>query len=66
MRIRDVVCHVLDAPLSRDFGWSLATTDRRTAMLVEIVAEDGLAGWGESYGCRGPMPPSSSTTTSRG
>ena len=50
MRIRDVVCHVLEAPLSRRFGWSLAETDRRTAMLVEIVAEDGLVGWGESYG----------------
>jgi D-galactarolactone cycloisomerase len=50
MRIRDVACHVLEAPLSRRFGWSLAETDRRTAMLVEVVAEDGTTGWGESYG----------------
>ncbi len=50
MRIRDVVCHVLEAPLSRRFGWSLAETDRRTAMLVEVTAEEGTTGWGESYG----------------
>lgn len=50
MRIRDVVCHVLEAPLSRRFGWSLAETDRRTALLVEIQTDDGLVGWGESYG----------------
>ena len=50
MRIRDVACHVLEAPLSRRFGWSLAETDRRTALLVEVTAEDGTAGWGESYG----------------
>ena len=50
MRIRDVVCHVLEAPLSRHSAGPWPTTDRRTAMLVEIVAEDGLAGWGESYG----------------
>jgi D-galactarolactone cycloisomerase len=50
MRIRDVACHVLEAPLSRRFGWSLAEADRRTAMLVEVVAEDGTTGWGESYG----------------
>ena len=50
MRVRDVVCHVLEASLARRFGWSLAETDRRTAMLVEVTAEDGTTGWGESYG----------------
>jgi hypothetical protein len=50
VRVRDVACHVLEAPLSRPFGWSLAEADRRTAMLVEVTAEDGATGWGESYG----------------
>jgi D-galactarolactone cycloisomerase len=50
MRIRDVVTHVLEAPLERPFSWSFSGTDRRTALIVEIVAEDGAVGFGECYG----------------
>ncbi len=58
MRIRDVACHVLEAPLSRRFGWSLAETDRRTAMLVEVVAEDGTTCG--SWRCRRTTRPAGS------
>ena len=50
MRIADVRAHVLEAKLSQPFGWSFNATDMRASCLVEIVAEDGTAGWGECYG----------------
>jgi D-galactarolactone cycloisomerase len=54
VRIKDVKAHVLEAKLRQPFGWSLAWTDKRTAMIVEIVTDEGLVGWGESYGPAGP------------
>jgi D-galactarolactone cycloisomerase len=50
MRIADVRTHVLEATLAEPFGWSFNATDVRAACLVEIIAEDGTAGWGECYG----------------
>lgn len=39
------------------FAYSQARYTARTAMLVEIVADDGRSGWGEAYG-----PPAPSRT----
>ena len=50
MKIRDVQIHVLEADLAEPFAYSQAWYDRRGAMLVEIVGEDGLSGWGEAFG----------------
>jgi D-galactarolactone cycloisomerase len=50
MRIEKVRTHVLEAELSQPFGWSLAWTRTRTALLIEIETSDGSVGWGESYG----------------
>jgi len=50
MRIADVKVHVLEAKLSEPFHWSFNRADTRAACLVEIVAENGVAGWGECYG----------------
>ena len=50
MRIADVRTHVLEAPLSEPFHWSFNGTSVREACIVEIVAEDGTAGWGECFG----------------
>ncbi len=49
-RIRDVIVHVLDAPIDGVFAYSQAWYTRRTAMIVEIVTEGGLVGWGEAFG----------------
>lgn len=48
-RIARVNIHVLEAPLSRRFGWSLNWTDKRSATLVEAVTESGVAGWGDGH-----------------
>ncbi len=50
MKITDVRTHVLEAQLEQPFAYSQAWYERRGAMLVEIVGEDGNSGWGEAFG----------------
>jgi D-galactarolactone cycloisomerase len=50
MKIRDVIVHVLEAPLSQPFRWSFNEATTRQSCIVEIVTEDGVSGWGESLG----------------
>lgn len=50
MKIAAVHTHVLEAPLSKPFGWSFDSTRVRGACIVEIVTDTGLVGWGECYG----------------
>lgn len=49
VRIAKVNIHVLEAPLSGRFGWSLNWTDKRSAELVEVVTDSGLTGWGDGH-----------------
>jgi D-galactarolactone cycloisomerase len=50
MKIREVKTYRLDAALAEPFAYSQAWYDHRGALLVEIVSEDGLSGWGEAFG----------------
>ena len=50
MKITNVRTHVLKAALSQPFAYSRAWYDTRMAMVVEIETDNGLTGWGESYG----------------
>ncbi len=52
MKIRDVKTHHLRADLGEDqaFAYSQAWYSTRSAMLVEIVTDDGVSGFGEAYG----------------
>lgn len=50
MKITEVNSYVLEAQLAEPFAYSQAWYERRGAMLVEIVAEDGTSGWGEAFG----------------
>jgi D-galactarolactone cycloisomerase len=50
MKIRDVNIHVLEAALAEPFAYSQAWYERRGALIVEIVGEDGMSGWGEAFG----------------
>jgi D-galactarolactone cycloisomerase len=54
MRIAEVRSHVLDHPLERAFESASMRFTRRRHLLVEIVCDDGTAGWGE---CLGPALP---------
>jgi D-galactarolactone cycloisomerase len=50
MKITDVRAHVLEAKLSQPFSYARAWYATRTAMIVEVVTDKGLVGWGECYG----------------
>lgn len=59
MKIERIRTYHLRAELgpAEAFAYSQARVSARTAMLVEIVADDGRSGWGEAYG-----PPAPSKT----
>jgi len=50
MKIREIKTYRLEAKLAEPFAYSQAWYEHRGAMLVEIVGEDGLSGWGEAFG----------------
>ncbi|MEA2757940.1 MAG: D-galactarolactone cycloisomerase [Methylobacteriaceae bacterium] len=50
MKIIDVRAHVLEAPLSEAFSYSRSWYSARTSLIVQIVTDSGLVGWGECYG----------------
>ena len=50
MKIADVKTYVLEAMLKEPFAYSQAWYESRGALLVEVVGEDGMSGWGEAFG----------------
>ena len=56
MKIVDVVAHVLSTPLEEPFAFSQGLVHRRSAVVVEVVTDEGVTGWGESL-CHGLQPP---------
>ncbi|GIP36115.1 mandelate racemase/muconate lactonizing enzyme family protein [Paenibacillus sp. J2TS4] len=56
MKIIDVIPHVITTPLSEPFAFSQGWVERRSSMIVEIVTDEGIVGWGESL-CHGLQPP---------
>lgn len=56
MKIVDVIPHVLSAPLEEPFYFSQSWVKKRSSLIVEIVTDEGVVGWGESL-CHGGQPP---------
>lgn len=56
MKIERIMTHHLRTPLTpaQSFAYSQAWVRARSAMLVEVVADDGRVGWGEAYGPAAP------------
>lgn len=50
MKITNIRTHVLEAKLSQPFAYSRAWYATRMAMIIEIETNEGITGWGESYG----------------
>lgn len=50
MKIERVHSYPLDVPLARPFAYSRGVMKRRSALLVEVITDDGVAGWGEAFG----------------
>ena len=57
MNIRDIKTYQLEVALAEPFSYSQAWYERRGAMLVEIIGEDGSSGWGEAFGPPGLTAP---------
>lgn len=56
MKIIELKTHVLSTPLAEPFAFSMGWVQKRSSMIVEIITEDGVIGWGESL-CHGLQPP---------
>jgi D-galactarolactone cycloisomerase len=56
MKIVDIVPHVLSTPLEEPFSFSQGWVDKRSTMIVEVLTDEGVTGWGESL-CHGLQPP---------
>ncbi|MFW5833009.1 MAG: mandelate racemase/muconate lactonizing enzyme family protein [Pseudomonadota bacterium] len=50
MRIQAIRTHLLVAPIAEPFAFSQRWVHERVALVVEVVGEDGMVGWGECYG----------------
>ena len=50
MKIKTIRTYHLRSNLEQPFGFSQWSYDQRNVVLVEIVAESGITGWGECYG----------------
>jgi len=56
MKIADVRVHAISVPLETPFYFSQGWVHQRSSVIVEVIAEDGTTGWGESL-CHGLQPP---------
>jgi len=56
MKVVDIVAHVLSSPLEEPFAFSQGWVEGRNAMVVELLTDEGVTGWGESL-CHGLQPP---------
>lgn len=50
MKIKDIVSYALRFPLDKPIYASGGKIQERTAMLVKIITDEGIEGWGECYG----------------
>ncbi len=55
MKVVDIVAHVLSSPVE-PFAFSQGWVEGRNAMVVELLTDEGVTGWGESL-CHGLQPP---------
>ena len=56
MKIVDVKTYVLSTPLEEPFCFSMGWVRQRGTMIVEVVTDEGVSGWGEAL-CHGLQPP---------
>lgn len=61
MKIADLKIHVLKSPLAEPFAFSQGWVRQRSATLVEVITDAGVAGWGEAF-AQGLEPPEIAAT----
>ena len=50
MKIKAIRTHHVRAALEQPFGFSQWYYDQRNVLLVEVLTDSGMSGWGECYG----------------
>jgi D-galactarolactone cycloisomerase len=56
MKIINVIPHAISVPLEKPFYFSQGWVHQRSALIIEIVTDQGVIGWGECL-CHGLQPP---------
>ena len=56
MKVVDIKIHILQSALAQPFAFSQGWVNRRSATLVEVLTDEGIAGWGEAF-AQGLEPP---------
>ena len=50
MKIARIEVGFVEAELDKPFGWSQRWTNTRSVVVMKIITDDGIVGWGETYG----------------
>ena len=50
MKIDRIEVRYVEGKLDEPFGWSQRWTDTRSVVIVKVTTDDGVTGWGETYG----------------
>lgn len=50
MKIDRIEVRYLEGSLDKPFGWSQRWTDNRGVVVLKVFTDDGVIGWGETYG----------------
>jgi len=56
MKVVEVKTHSLSSPVKEPYANSIGWVKRRSTVLVEVITDDGVTGWGEAL-CHGLQPP---------
>jgi D-galactarolactone cycloisomerase len=56
MKITNIITHVLNTPLKEKFTFSQGWVTERNSLVIELVTDEGIVGWGESL-CHGQQSP---------
>ncbi len=56
MKIIEIKTHVLSTPLDEPFAFAMGWVKQRGTMIVELITDEGITGWGEAL-CHGLQPP---------
>ncbi|MBH65651.1 MAG: mandelate racemase [Chloroflexi bacterium] len=50
MKIDRIEVRYVEGKLDEPFGWSQRWTDTRSVVVIKVLTDDGVTGWGETYG----------------
>lgn len=50
LRVAEIRTYLLASRLERPFAYSRGRVEQRSALLVELIGDSGLSGWGEAFG----------------